>query len=467
MTATLPNIDSPAVADGRYVIVSVDGHAGASLMQYRDYLPSRLHGTFDEWVGMFENPFEDIAGETGYRNWDSTRRLKEWRRTAWSPRSSSPTPSRRSTRAATSLPHHPRRGSTKLRWEGLKAHNRWMADFCNDTPSRRARLVQILMHDVDATVKEIEWGKEAGLFGGVLLPGIPPDSGLEPMISPTYEPIWRVCSELDMPINHHSANAGPSYGPYPATGWMLRRSRVLLAPRPVDAHLRRRLRPLSEPQAHPHRGRGRVGSGVMKILDHNYNRLLGKGMGPWAAMRKAQAEAAEGKGGDKNPHERTIANAFGGMQMIEKLPTEYFKQNVWIGSSFTSPREAAVRHEIGVGRIMWGNDYPHHEATYPFTREALSFTFSDTPTRGVGSDARRQRVRGVRIRHRAVRQVAVEIKAPTVGEIQVPLEQIPEDATSQCSKTPQPGVVGPSVTVSSCIGAPEHEGGRDAHQLGA
>ena len=64
MTATLPNIDSPAVADGRYVIVSVDGHAGASLMQYRDYLPSRLHGTFDEWVGMFENPFEDIAGET-------------------------------------------------------------------------------------------------------------------------------------------------------------------------------------------------------------------------------------------------------------------------------------------------------------------------------------------------------------------------------------------------------------------
>ncbi len=31
-----------------------------------------------------------------------------------------------------------------------------------------------------------------------------------------------------------------------------------------------------------------------------------------------------------------------------------------------------------------------------------------------------------------LRQVAVAINAPTVGEIQVPLEAIPEDATSQC-----------------------------------
>jgi predicted TIM-barrel fold metal-dependent hydrolase len=308
-----------------------------------------------------------------------------------------------------------------------------MADFCNDTPGRRAGLVQILMHDVDAAVKEIEWGKEAGLFGGVLLPGIPPDSGLEPMISPTYEPIWRVCSELDMPINHHSANAGPSYGPYPATGWMFfveagffshRALWMLIFAGVFDRYPNLKLI-LTE-------GGAEWAPGVMKILDHNYNRLLGKGMGPWAAMRKAQAEAAEGKGGDKNPHERTIANAFGGMQMIEKLPTEYFKQNVWIGSSFTSPREAAVRHEIGVGRIMWGNDYPHHEATYPFTREALRFTFSDTPPEELALMLGGNAFEVYDFDIEQLRQVAVAINAPTVGEIQVPLEAIPEDATSQC-----------------------------------
>ncbi|HBZ72162.1 MAG TPA: amidohydrolase, partial [Deltaproteobacteria bacterium] len=26
-------------------------------------------------------------------------------------------------------------------------------------------------------------------------------------------------------------------------------------------------------------------------------------------------------------------------------------------------------------RILWGNDYPHYEGTFPYTREALRHTF--------------------------------------------------------------------------------------------
>ena len=81
-------------------------------------------------------------------------------------------------------------------------------------------MAQLLLHDVDAAVAEIRWAREAGLFGGVLLPGIPPDSGLTPFIDPRYEPIWATCAELDMPINHHTASASPDYGRFPATGWM-------------------------------------------------------------------------------------------------------------------------------------------------------------------------------------------------------------------------------------------------------
>jgi predicted TIM-barrel fold metal-dependent hydrolase len=430
MTTTQPRIDSPGVVDGRYVIVSVDGHAGASIMQYRDYLPSKLHDAFDEWVKKFENPFADIEGETAYRNWDSKRRLQELERDGvvaeiLFPNTVPPFyPGSNLTAAPPKADEH------ELRWEGLKAHNRWMAEFCTDTPGRRAGLVQILLHDVDAAVAEIEWGKEAGLFGGVLLPGIPPDSGLEPMISATYEPIWRACSELEMPINHHSANAGPSYGPHPATGWMFfveagffshRALWMLIFAGVFDRYPNLKLI-LTE-------GGAEWAPGVMKVLDHHYNRMLGKGMGPWAAMRKAQAEAD--KRGD-NPHERSIASAFGGMQAIEKPPSEYFEQNVWIGSSFTSPREAAVRHEIGVDRIMWGNDYPHHEATYPFTREALRYSFSDTPPEELAMMLGGNAFDVYDFDVAQLRTAAVEIGAPTVGEIQVPLDEIPEAATSQC-----------------------------------
>jgi hypothetical protein len=42
-------------------------------------------------------------------------------------------------------------------------------------------------------------------------------------------------------------------------------------------------------------------------------------------------------------------------------------------------REAELRHQIGVGSIMWGTDYPHPEGSWPFTREQLLGTFHDLP----------------------------------------------------------------------------------------
>ena len=43
------------------------------------------------------------------------------------------------------------------RWAGLKAHNRWMVDFCNEAPGRRAGIAQIMLNDVDDAVDEIRW----------------------------------------------------------------------------------------------------------------------------------------------------------------------------------------------------------------------------------------------------------------------------------------------------------------------
>ena len=65
-----------------------------------------------------------------------------------------------------SLVHQPpgaTAGDLDLRWEGLRAHNRWLADFCAAAPGRRAGIAQIMLHDVDAAVAEIRWAAEAGL----------------------------------------------------------------------------------------------------------------------------------------------------------------------------------------------------------------------------------------------------------------------------------------------------------------
>ena len=71
-----------------------------------------------------------------------------------------------------------------------------MADFCADAPGRRAGICQIMLHDVEGSVAEIRWAAEAGLTGGVLLPGAPPGSDVPPLYAPDYEPVWSVCEAV-------------------------------------------------------------------------------------------------------------------------------------------------------------------------------------------------------------------------------------------------------------------------------
>jgi predicted TIM-barrel fold metal-dependent hydrolase len=61
-------------------------------------------------------------------------------------------------------------------------------------------------------------------------------------------------------------------------------------------------------------------------------------------------------------------------------PSDYFDRNCFIGASNTRRRELVRRYEIGVGNIMWGNDFPHPEGTWPHTREWLKSAFADIPT---------------------------------------------------------------------------------------
>jgi predicted TIM-barrel fold metal-dependent hydrolase len=60
-------------------------------------------------------------------------------------------------------------------------------------------------------------------------------------------------------------------------------------------------------------------------------------------------------------------------------PSDYFHRNVFLGASCMPRREAECRHEIGVGNIAWGTDFPHPEGTWPNTRASMLETFHDLP----------------------------------------------------------------------------------------
>ena len=396
---------SDAIVDGRYVVISSDGHAGADLLDYKPYLEAKYHEEFDEWAAKFSNPFMDLTAPERYRNWDSARRLRELENDGAVAEVLFPNTIPPFFPNGGLLARPPSRETLELRWAGLRAHNRWMADFCADAPGRRAGMAQIFMNDVDAAVAEIIWARDAGLFGGVLVPGVPPDSGLPPLHAPDYEPIWAVCEDLGMPMNNHSGAAGPEYGDYEASramfvielGWYSHRLFWSLVFAGVFERHPRLKMVLTEQSV------GWVPA-VLRMLDDQFDR--------WKTAGTAESR-------------------FGGA-VAEKLslrPSEYWARQCFGGASFLRPSECAIRYEIGVDKIMWGNDYPHIEGTYPYTREALRNTFADVDpdevAQMVGGNA--AEVYGFDLP--SLREIA-RVVGPSVAETMVPLDVVPPDSLS-------------------------------------
>jgi hypothetical protein len=63
---------------------------------------------------------------------------------------------------------------------------------------------------------------------------------------------------------------------------------------------------------------------------------------------------------------------------LSKLPSEYFHDNCFV-SSLLAAGEVRKRQEIGIDSLLWGNDFPHHEGTAPYTLETLRATFAGVP----------------------------------------------------------------------------------------
>ena len=362
------------MSTAHHTVISADTHCGADLLGYRPYLDAKYHAEFDIWAEFMQQDherrkelFKDMErtpmevgvdgdpDEFGYRNFDSAKRLQEQEEdgviaAVLFPNTQPPF----SPPAATSFEAPPYSDNFEHRWAGLRAHNRWLADFVSEAPERRAGIIQIFLGDVEGSVKEIEWAAEQGLRGGILVPGAPPDSPFEPLYSAAYEPIWAAAAAHDMPLNHHAGGATPSFGNhFPASlamfmlevqWWTQRALWHLMFSGVFERHP-------ELPYVITETGTAWVPDTLGK-LDSFYHRM------------KYSKYGSE--------------SIFGGQAVAQMslTPSEYFERQCYIGASFLRPAEADAVRELGVDRVMWGSDYPHIEGSYPHTHEHLRLTFS-------------------------------------------------------------------------------------------
>jgi predicted TIM-barrel fold metal-dependent hydrolase len=386
----------------RYTVISSDCHAGADLGDYRPYLEGRYHEEFDRWLAGYANPFRDLTAPDANRNWDSDVRQAALEADGivgevvypntvppFFPTSGLVTPT-------------PPPGDYPLRLAGLRAHNRWLAEWCAALPGRRAGVGQILLNDVDEAVRDVNWIADHRLTGGALLPGVPPGSGIDPLHSPVYDPVWRACEERGVVVNVHGGGGSPNEGFFPATLALF----------------------VLEASFYSHRP---LWSLVMSGVFDRFPRLkfvVAEAGSKWIpttleAMDHIQAKQDQGRIGAL-----TFIEPFG----LGRKPSEYWATNCWVGTSFMSREDALDRTLVGVDRIMWGSDFPHEEGTFPHTREALANTYSGIDpgevTQMVGVNA--ARVYGFDLAH--LQPLGAEI-GPEVEQVARGIDQVPESTS--------------------------------------
>src|SRR5438132_4388193 len=119
-----------AVMSDRYTIISADCHAGANHATYREYLSSELQEKFDAWRGKYKNPFRDLQDDGRTRNWDNDRRNRELQEDGIVAEVVFPNTVPPFFPTGAVIAPAPSAEDYELRMAGIRAHNRWLADFC-------------------------------------------------------------------------------------------------------------------------------------------------------------------------------------------------------------------------------------------------------------------------------------------------------------------------------------------------
>jgi predicted TIM-barrel fold metal-dependent hydrolase len=299
----------------------------------------------------------------------------------------------------------PRTGEEfELRFAGLRAHNRWLAEFCSQAPDRWAGFAQIFLDDVEAAVAEVRWAKQAGLRG-VLLPN---DHVLKManLYYPHLDPLWAACAEVELPVHRHASfptesvreggNASALIGMLETQFYILRSLGHMILSGAFECHpnlifVVTEITAASEIPGYLMRLDGMAGMG------------LGAGTPLYEHIKDAVAA-------------------------LHRKPSEYFASNCYVAGPTHDLRAA---HDLGTPNIMWGADVPHAEGTSPFTLEVLRTTMHDLPDADITAllSTRAADVYGFDLE--GLQSLADRI-GPTLAEIKTPLPveqrpRFPED----------------------------------------
>jgi predicted TIM-barrel fold metal-dependent hydrolase len=233
---------------------------------------------------------------------------------------------------------------------GERAYNRWLADYCSLVPGRAVGLLHPPRHDMEAAVRELVWGRDAGLRG-VQIPS--DDPRLPAYWDDYWEPMWSACEDLGLPVHFHggtshgtekglqSGNDAVSRQVVAVEGpfWMGRPLKVLIYAGVLERH-------------------------------PGLNVVFTEFSCDWVPNVLARMNWF---------YYDTSARATTTQPIVlPRPPSEYWYRQCYVGASLLSRDEVMLRDQIGVDNMMYGVDFPHPEGSWMRTKEWFEQIFGGT-----------------------------------------------------------------------------------------
>ncbi len=227
-----------------------------------------------------------------------------------------------------------------LRLISVEIYNDALAEFQEATDQRVFGMALLPWWNLDAAVREIERAHANGLRGIVTCAN-PEEAGLPDMATPHWDPVWQVCSDLEMPVNFH---IGSSKGNLDFFG---------KAPWPSFGEERK----LAVGSANLFMGNARtVGNLIYSGIPERFPGVkfvsVESGIG-WIPFFLEVL--------DHQMHE-TAPNELAGLSM---LPSDYFRRQFYGCFWFERSTIKPTIDFLGNQSVMFETDFPHPTCLYP------------------------------------------------------------------------------------------------------
>ncbi|MGH8595765.1 MAG: amidohydrolase family protein [Gammaproteobacteria bacterium] len=220
------------------------------------------------------------------------------------------------------------------------AYNLWITEYCDPHRDRLLGVGQTAMRTPQEGIADLSAIKQLGLRG-VMMPGYPV---LEDYDSPIYDEFWDAASDLGLPLSFHILTAKDSVTGPNALG----------------------------------RTRGPKLNGFMTIIrgcqDIMGTLILG---GVFERHPKLRVVCVEADAGWVPHYMYRLDHAFDRHRYwltadtLSKMPSEYFRENIYV--TFQDDWVAFKMMDMcNPQRLMWANDFPHSDSTWPNSQSLLA-----------------------------------------------------------------------------------------------